>query len=86
MDSQELKQVYMTDDSKRWGMWNREKHIMVTVLWKDYSLLLSKLADLKTTCIKNEKLTAKGYKGHYHFWMRSSLSFTKKSVEITRRT
>ena len=37
---------------------------MVTVLWKDYPLLLSVLADLKTACRRNEQLTAKGYAGH----------------------
>ncbi len=64
MDSQELQQVFLSYDPNRWGIWNKETHVRVTVLWKDYPLLLSKLADLKTVCRKNEQMTAKGYAGH----------------------
>ena len=64
MDAQELKQAFQSDHPDRWGIRNRESHVMVTVLWKDYPILLSKLADLKAVCRKNEQMAAKGYAGH----------------------
>lgn len=64
MDRTELRQVFTADDPNRWGAWNREAHVMVTVLWKRYPLLLTMLTDLKAVRVRNEQLTAKGYAGH----------------------
>ena len=67
MSAEELQQAFQNNDPNRWGTWDRENHVMITVLWKDYPLLLSKLADLKAVCRKNEQLNARGYAGHdYH--------------------
>lgn len=64
MSAEELRQVYRNDDPKRWGTWDRERHVIITVMWKDYPMLLSKLTDLKTVCKKNEQLISRGYAGN----------------------
>lgn len=64
MDSRELEQAFRSGDPNRWGIWNKESHVMVTILWKKYPLLLSMLADLKAVCRKNEQMARQGYAGH----------------------
>ena len=44
MDSDELRQVYLDDNSNRWGIWDKEKHIIISVFWHRSSGLLMKLA------------------------------------------
>ena len=61
MSAEELRQAYRDDNPDRWGMWDQERHVMVTVMWKEYSRLLMMLADLKAICRKNEQSAAKGY-------------------------
>ena len=65
MSAEELRQVYQSDDPNRWGIWDKERHIMMTVIWKAYSGLAGLfLSDLKAVCKKNEQLSSKGYAGH----------------------
>ena len=64
MDAGELRKLFRNDDPDRWGTWDRENHVMITVMWKDYPKLLARFADLKTVCRKNEQLSGKGYAGH----------------------
>ena len=64
MSAEELRQAYRDDNPDRWGMWDQERHVMVTVMWKEYSRLLMMLADVKAICRKNEQIAAKGYAGN----------------------
>ena len=64
MGAEELKRVYIRDDPNRWGMWDRERHVMITVLWQRYNPLLAWLAEMKTMARRNEQLTRKGYLDH----------------------
>ena len=61
MSEEELRKAYRDDNPNRWGMWDQERHVMVTVMWKEYSRLLMMLADVKAICRKNEQIAAKGY-------------------------
>ena len=64
MSPEELARAYTCDNSDRWGMWDKKRHIMVTVLWQRYNPLLAWLADMKTLVKRNEQLTSRGYKDH----------------------
>ncbi len=64
MTEAELCRVFQNNDPGRWGARDQENHIMLTVMWKNYPPLLSKLAGLKSVCAKNEQLNARGYAGH----------------------
>ena len=65
MNAEELRQVYQSEDPNRWGMRDKERHIIMTVMWKAYHGLAGLLLpDLKTVCKKNEQLSSKGYAGH----------------------
>ena len=61
LSAEELRQAYLDDNPDRWGMWDQERHVMVTVMWKEYSRLMMMLADVKGICRKNEQIAAKGY-------------------------
>ena len=64
MSAEKLRQAYRDDNPDRWGMWDQERHVMVTVMWKEYSRLMMMLADVKAICRKNEHMAAKGYAGN----------------------
>ena len=64
MSSEELRRVFQDSGPERWGAWDRENHVMITVMWKVYPLLLAKLAGLKDVCRRNEQLSSKGYAGN----------------------
>lgn len=62
MTQETLQQVYTCDNPCRAGIWDRARHVMVTVLWQRYNPLLAAFADMKTLVRRNEQLTRKGYK------------------------
>lgn len=64
MSAEELRQAYQDDKQNRWGMWDQERHVMVTVMWKEYPRLLMMLSDVKGISRKNEQMAAKGYAGN----------------------
>ena len=63
MTDEELRQVYRCVSPKPWGVWDKENHVMLLVLWKDYPLLLAKLTDLNTACKASARQNRKGYAG-----------------------
>ena len=63
MTDEELRKVYRCERPKPWGVWDKENHVMLLVLWKDYPLLLAKLADLKTATKASARQNRKGYAG-----------------------
>ena len=64
MSREELRMFYREEDMNQWGVWDREHHVLITVLWKQYPLLLSWLADLKAMAKRNQQLVSRGYEGH----------------------
>ncbi len=51
-------------DPVGWGARDRENHVMVLAMWKQYPALLARLADPKALAKKNEQLTRRLYEGH----------------------
>ena len=64
MSAGELAQLFRDNNPNRWGVWDHERHAVVTVQWQQYSSLLLHLADLKSIAKRNEQLIRKGYEGH----------------------
>lgn len=65
MSAEELQQAYRDSNPNRWGMWDKARHVMVTVMWKEYPQLMKLLMpDLTAVCRKNEQMAAKGYAGN----------------------
>ena len=44
-------------DPYRWGARDRENHVMIVALWKQYPAILARMTDLKTIAKRNERLT-----------------------------
>ena len=61
MTDEELRQVYRCGIQKSWGVWDKENHVMLLVLWKDYPLLLAKMADLKAAAKASARQNRKSY-------------------------
>ena len=64
MSAEELTKVYVTSDPKRWGIWDQDRHVIITVLWQDLNALTAMLADIDAAAVRNEQMTKKGYEGH----------------------
>ena len=65
MSSTELNELSRQGgDPYRWGVRDREKHIMFVVLWKQVPAILGWLADLNGIVKRNEQLTRKAYANH----------------------
>ena len=64
MSLNELNKLYQDENPDRWGIWDKDRHIIMTVLWKRYPALLSALADLRAAARRNQQRTEKGYAGH----------------------
>ena len=64
MSREELKQVYLTDRPESWGTRDKERHIMITVLWKRNPGILAVLADIRGLAHRNQLQTEKAYAGH----------------------
>ena len=65
MSSEELRDMSKNGgDPYRWGVRDRENHVLITVMWKQYSAILAWLADLKAIAKKNEQMTRKAYGKH----------------------
>ena len=59
MSREELKQAYLTDRPESWGTWDKERHIMITVLWKRNPGILAVLADIRGLAHRNQLQTEK---------------------------
>ena len=53
----DLRQMYRSGDPFRWGVRDRENHVIIIAMWKQYPALLSWALDLKAIAKKNEQLT-----------------------------
>ena len=57
MTKEELEQAYRGDDSEHWALQNKDRHVIIMVMWKKYSPLAIRLTGPKKMLKKNEKLT-----------------------------
>ena len=65
LSAEELRLAYQSEDPNRWGMRDKERHIILTVMWKEYrGRPVLFLPGLKSVCKKNEQLNCKEYSGH----------------------
>ena len=64
MIEEELRQLFGDADPARWGLWDKERHIMVILDWKEYSPLTLKLTNVKKIATQNERIMEKGYKNN----------------------
>ena len=89
MGAEELDRVYTGGSANRWGMWNRERHVMITVLWQRYNPLLARLADMKAMARRNEQLNRKGYQDHGYslegFFSRTVCGMAGEGYRFTYR-
>ena len=68
MDRDEMKGLYQDDNPDRWGIWDQERHIIITVFWHDSNAILAALAGPKDVAKSTEKQLKKGLKKHaYQF-------------------
>ncbi len=61
MTAEELTKLFVSGDPSRWGLWDRERHVMLIVEWKKYSRLMLALSDIKSVAKRNETLSRKAY-------------------------
>ncbi len=64
MSSEELQQAYGSVNGDLWGIWDKEAHIIVTLLWQKYNGLLLAMADMKAMTRKNESMAADLYRNN----------------------
>ena len=64
MSADDLFKLYKENKYDRWGIWDRDRHIVITVSWQRVPALTSFLADVKSIAKRNQQLAEKGYAGH----------------------
>lgn len=62
MDAGELKQLYRDDNTDRFGIWDKDRHIIISVFWHESGKMLSMLADPKSVAKGDELKMRKGLK------------------------
>ena len=60
MTSDELRKAYNNPYPNIWGIRDEERHILITVFWKDSNELLSKLASAESLAKRAEKTISRG--------------------------
>jgi hypothetical protein len=69
MSQEDLAAAYgdVKDKSEKWGMRDRDRHIMITVRWDHHSSMRMKLINVEATATAQQKTTARLYaKSDYH--------------------
>ena len=63
MSQEDLKVAYgdVKDKSEKWGMRDRDRHIMITVRWDHHSSMRMKMINVKATATAQQKTTARLY-------------------------
>ncbi len=62
MTAEELQQSYNNPYPNIWGIRDKERHIILTVFWKDSNEMISKLASTESLAKRAEKALSKGMK------------------------
>lgn len=61
MDGDELRRAFGDQTPNRWGIWDTERHIIVSVTWHESNARLSRLASTKALARRVQKHAAKTY-------------------------
>ena len=61
MDAEELGRLFPKQVATSWGIWDTDRHIVVTVLWNESNALLSKLVSNKDLAKRLRKHLTKAY-------------------------
>ena len=64
MGDDELREGYLDDNPNRWGIWDRQRHVIIVVYWHDSNALLARMVSTKGLAERAERLMAKSYAGH----------------------
>lgn len=80
MTNEELTKVTGTEGGDRWGLWDKERHVMVVIDWKKYNRLLLGLTDITKIAERNEELNSKLYANN-NYQMESNLKGTIGGLE-----
>ena len=64
MGADELREGYLDDNPNRWGIWDRNRHVIIVVYWHDSNAFLARLVSTKDLAKRAQKLVAKAYAGH----------------------
>ena len=64
MDREEMRTLYQDENPDRWGIWDQERHIILTVLWHDSNPVLAALAGAKDVARTTEKRLKRGMEAH----------------------
>ena len=64
VSAEELQEFSRGGDPFQWAVRDTERHVMITALWKQYSGLISWLADMKAMAKKNQQMVSKVYEGN----------------------
>lgn len=68
IDREELDRLYQDENHNRWGIRDRDRHVIVTVFWHRTNALLVSLADAKSIAKATEGKLRRGLKQHgYQF-------------------
>ena len=83
MSGQDLRELSRNNgDPFQWGVRDRENHVMIVALWKQYPGLLAWMSSLKAIAEKNEQQTRRVYEGHdYRLLEFSSLQAGDEKAE-----
>jgi len=61
MDGDELRRAFGDQTPDRWGIWDTDRHIIVSVAWHESNARLSRLASTKALAKRVQKHAAKTY-------------------------
>ncbi len=62
MSTEELHDVYLDENPNRWGIWDKDRHMIVAVFWNRANALLAAVASAKDTAKSIEKTMRKEMK------------------------
>ena len=62
MSSEELDKAYAGVNDDKWGIWDKDSHVIITILWQKVNPVMLALADVKAIAMKNESMAAGMYK------------------------
>jgi len=80
MTAEEMAKISNGDASGRFGLWDKEHHVMLLADWKRYNALWLKLTDIRKIAKRNEELNRKPY-ANFSYKGQRTLSRTIGGLE-----
>lgn len=63
MGADEMKHAFLDDNPHRWGLWDKERHLMFVVTWHVSNAAIARLATPTSLAKRAGKIAAKTYRG-----------------------